>query len=148
MLPESTKTQTDATADWSGDSAIGKIQLGVIDGGLVRLYRAIELAHGGCWVSSCCLGMTPSLNSNLNRSRLTSASCCWPIFGKLALGLFELHLIRTRIDFRQDVTCFDDLAFFKGDVDELPVDSRAHRNCVEAIHAAQAIVENREIALG
>ena len=48
-------TQTDAPADGGGDAAVGQLQLGSVDLGLIALDRALGLVDVAIWVSSCCL---------------------------------------------------------------------------------------------
>src|SRR5882762_7313963 len=143
------EAETDTSGNGSGDAGVGQLKLCVIDLRLIGLDRSVELADGGAlriellfWDNAFLIQQLETFQIHLGVFALSD------IFGQLALGLFELHLKRTRIDFGKEIANFYKLAFFKGDVDELAINPAADGDGVERSNSAKAVEVNGKIAFG
>jgi hypothetical protein len=59
------------------------------------------------------------------------------IFGLVRLGLFELRLIRPRVDLHQQISLLHKLAFGKGNLEDIPVDPALDDDCVVGLRYQQ-----------
>ena len=111
-LPGSTWRKSDAAADRRGDARIGELQLRAVDRALVRLHRALVLAHQRLLRVDLLLRdrvlreqrpVALEVDLRVLEQRL--------VLGHLADGLRQLHLERPRIDLGEQVAGLDDLPF-------------------------------------
>jgi len=115
MLPGSTRTQPDASADRRGEVAVGELQLGAVDLPLVDLDGAFILAHQRLLGVQLLLGnrvlrdqhpVALHVELGVLQQRLVPRH--------LALGLGQLDFERPGVDFREHISCLDDLPFSEG----------------------------------
>src|ERR1700682_4390685 len=126
---------------------IKDLELGVVSRALIGLNGSFKLTHLRQLRIDLLLGddtffveQLVALVIHLNVAELRL------IFGELPFSLFELHLIRARIDFGKILALANELPFLEINFDNLPVDARSDRHGVEAVDRTQAIQINGELA--
>src|SRR3984893_16331428 len=133
------KTQPDASADRRDDMRVGKLQLCAIDLGLIGLDSPTGLANQRLLGIELLFGDDAFLKEEFEALEidLNVAKLCL-ILGKLAFGLFQLHLVRTRINFDQGVALLHGLALGEIDFDDLAVHAGTYRNGIKRGHRSEA----------
>ena len=66
---------------------------------------------------------------------------------ELALGLFQAHLVGTRVYLRQEVALLHHLTFLVPNIDKLAVDLGLHGDSGERRHRAQLVQDDTDVAL-
>ena len=142
------ETQSYAAADGSGDARVDELQFCVIDGGLVRLDRALELADLRLLGIHLLLGdytlvkeKCVALEVDLYVVELRL------VFGELAFSLLEHHLVGAGIDFNERVACVNELALSKVHFNDLAVDAAANGYGVESRNGTEANEIDGKVAL-
>ena len=121
--------QAEAPADRRGDPAIGQLELGRIDRGLVdldgglvlpdeRLLRVVLLLGDRVLLQQYAIAL--EVDARVLEQRLVA--------GHLALGRRELDLVGARVDLREQFARTHHLTFLEQHAHELAVDAAAHRN--------------------
>src|SRR5713101_2799121 len=141
------EAQADASADRRSDAAIDELELGVVDLPLIGANGAVKLANECCLSIELLLRNDAFLEEKLETFVINLGVLALRlVFGELAFSLFKLHLERARVDLRQKIALVDELAFFEGNVDELPIDAAVYCNGIEGGYGAKTIEVNGEIA--
>src|SRR4029077_3354743 len=140
------EAETDTSGNGSGDAGVRQLKLCIIDLRLIGLDRSVELTDRGAlriellfWDNAFLIQQLETFQIHLGIFALGD------IFGQLTLGLFELNLKRTRIDFGKEIANFYKLAFLKGDVDELAINAAADGHSVERSNRAKTVEVNGKI---
>jgi hypothetical protein len=121
------QAESNTPADRCGDATISQLQLGIIDLPLIRSHHAFVLTYQRLLRVELLLG-----NGVLRKQHLIAFQIDFGvdqqslIAGHLSFGLSKLDLKRPRIDFGQQLTGRDSLAFLKQHIDQLTVDSTLH----------------------
>ena len=140
--------QADSAGDRRGDSAVGKLQLDVVD------HAPIDLQCGFCLTHQCPLGID-LLARNLLLSGERLIACQVEsgslerrlIAGQLPLSLRQLYLVGTGVDFGKQVSLLDDLPLGECHAHQLSLHSAADRDGVERHDRSEAVEKQLHLLL-
>ncbi len=129
--------ETQATADRRADFGVRELQLGVVDLGLIGLYRSHQLARQGILGLHLLLG-NGILGQQVFIARQVQLRVAQlrHIARQLTLRLRQRNLITARIDLGQQGASAHGLAFFEMDGFEFAIDTRAYRRGVQGCNIA------------
>jgi hypothetical protein len=139
--------QTKAARDGRRDFRERQLQLGVVDLSLVARNRRFVLPYQRRLRVDLLLGnrvlceqrlIAFEVDTRVGEQRL--------ILCHLSVHLLELHFERARIDFREQLTRFDDLPLVEEHAIQLAIDARAHGDGAARRYGAQSIQVDVEIA--
>lgn len=141
------EAKSDAAVYGRCDARVYELELGVIDGRLIGFDGAFKLAH------QCLLAVVLLLrNDAFLEESLIAVVVKLGIFqlslvaGQGRFGLLEGDLVRPRVDHEQKLTLLHNLAFLKGDLDDLSIDAAFQAYRVPSLNIAEPGKVDRKIA--
>src|SRR5919109_3356387 len=131
-IPRIDEPEPNPAADRRGNATVNELQFGVFDLSLISFYGALVLAH------ECLLRIQLLLGDGvLLVKRLVALQIELRVFEQrlvarhLTLCFGELHLERARVDFGEQISSFNDLAFLEAHAHELTLDTGFDGNSIK-----------------